>query len=122
MPKKVSLKQTQIQNEIKQPPKRKPPVKKVTLTQPDAVTKIDYPINGENINSHHYSIRISTNASGRVEVSIDGGDWLPCRTAVGFWWYDWHHIPSGPHKIVARVIDDAGFIASKSKIVRCNCK
>lgn len=122
MPKKFSSKQTQIPKEIKQPPQKKTPVKKVTLSQPETFVNIDHPTNGEIIGAHHYSIRISTNASGKVDISIDGGDWQPCRSSVGFWWFDWHHIPSGSHKIVVRIVDDVGFIANKSKITRCDCR
>jgi hypothetical protein len=64
---------------------------------------VDYPRNGERVVSREYAVRISTEAQGKVEVSIDGGGWLPCRQAAGFWWHDWLGYSAGPHSAVARI-------------------
>ncbi len=122
MVRKETAKNSPTARGIKQPPTKKPPVKKAVLTQPNTYIKVDHPVSGEIIAAHHYAVRISTDALGSVEISLDGKTWHPCRQAVGFWWYDWHRIPSGFHKLQVRVIDAAGFIANKSKIIKCECR
>ena len=64
---------------------------------------IDFPREGEKVASNVYSFRIGTSPqASRVEVSIDGGDWLPCRNASGYWWHDWICFSAGDHQISAR--------------------
>ncbi len=63
---------------------------------------LDYPQAGETVAPGHYAIRVSAKPERAVEVSIDGGDWLPCREAAGFYWYDWTPSASGEARIVAR--------------------
>lgn len=51
---------------------------------------VDYPQEKEVVTSFEYTFRIGAGPDvSRVEVSIDGGQWQPCRESVGFWWYDW---------------------------------
>jgi len=64
---------------------------------------VDFPRGGERVASREYSLRISTEATGLVEASIDGGPWRPCRESSGFWWYDWSGYAAGPHCAFARV-------------------
>src|SRR5262245_55223214 len=85
--------------------------KKTALTKKAARLKsaegpfvtIDHPQNGEKLAPHHYSIRIGSGGGSGVEVSIDGGEWQAARENSGYYWYDWHQIPAGKHKITARV-------------------
>lgn len=64
---------------------------------------IDYPREGELVRPGHYSIRVGTvPAAASVELSIDGGVWIPCRESAGYWWYDWSGFEIGPHQIQAR--------------------
>lgn len=63
---------------------------------------LDYPLPGETVAPGHYAIRVSAKPERKVEVSIDGGEWLPCREAVGFYWYDWAPAGAGEVTIVAR--------------------
>ncbi|MBI3547536.1 MAG: hypothetical protein HY078_00645 [Elusimicrobia bacterium] len=64
---------------------------------------VDHPRDDERILSNEYSIRISAAPAGKVEISIDGGEWQPCREAVGHWWYDWSGYGPGRHRVVARL-------------------
>ncbi|MBI3507576.1 MAG: Ig-like domain-containing protein [Proteobacteria bacterium] len=64
--------------------------------------KIDFPLEGETVRPGHYAIRVSAEASAKVDVSIDGTAWLPCRESVGYFWYDWQPESSGAHRIEAR--------------------
>jgi hypothetical protein len=68
-----------------------------------AAVTVDFPRGGERVVSRDYALRISTEAPGVVEVSIDGGPWLGCRESAGFWWYDWSGYAVGPHCAFARV-------------------
>jgi hypothetical protein len=62
---------------------------------------IDYPQTNEIIMPGHYAIRISGAPQTNVDVSINGGEWKPCRPDVGFYWLDWWAEP-GDVKLVAR--------------------
>lgn len=37
-----------------------------------------------------------------VDIAVDGGDWKPCREALGLWWCDWSGFEKGEHTMVAR--------------------
>lgn len=64
---------------------------------------IDYPQEGETVQPGSYTIRIGTTPMAvSAEISIDGGPWLPCREAAGYFWYDWGGYESGPHQISVR--------------------
>ena len=68
-----------------------------------AAVAVDFPRGGERVVSRDYALRVSTEAQGLVEVSIDGGPWRACRKSAGFWWYDWSGYAAGPHCAFARV-------------------
>ena len=94
------------------------PAKKTAA--PKTYVVIDHPKDGEVLSSHHYAVRIG--ASGNAaEMSIDGSDWKPCRLAAGYFWFDWSSIPSGQHKLTAR-IKTAGGKSKSSKSVQCKMK
>jgi hypothetical protein len=64
---------------------------------------IDFPKEGEVISSSHYAFNISTNVPvAEIELSVNGGNWRPCREAVGKWWYDWSGYKSGTYAVHAR--------------------
>jgi len=88
--------------------------------EPKVYVVIDYPKENEIINHPSYSIKIGTNINGKVEISIDGGDWQLCREAGGSRWYDWANYTKGKHNIIARVCDDKGKILEKSSARRCS--
>ena len=65
---------------------------------------VDYPQQDEGITSREYTVRVGvTPAAEKVEVAIDRGPWLACRSAEGYWWYDWSGYGPGRHEAVARV-------------------
>lgn len=64
---------------------------------------VDYPREGEKITSPDYAFRVGAGAPGTVEISIDNGEWRPCRQAEGYAWYDWSGYKAGKHQVVARV-------------------
>jgi len=80
---------------------------------------IDYPREGELIVPTHYAVRIGASSNGYVELSVNGGDWVACRNAEGFWWYDWLSFAPGNYKIVARLMGDKGRVLKKSEVRNC---
>jgi len=64
--------------------------------------RIDYPKAGEKINSAHYAVRVSAAPCDNVEVSVDGGEWIPCANSSGYWWRQLSGLPEGKHIITAR--------------------
>lgn len=86
----------------KAPKTRKAPVSRITPT-------IDYPQDGEEISLACYKMRIGCPGEAReVEVSVDGGPWQACRSAVGYWWHEFSGGAAGIHRISARARDDEG--------------
>ena len=70
---------------------------------------IDYPNPGETIATGDYSFRISAPSDAKeVRLSIDDGDWKPCRKDDGHWWFDWTAQAQGEHIAVSRVIEADG--------------
>ncbi|MDE2293807.1 MAG: hypothetical protein KGL53_17255 [Elusimicrobia bacterium] len=69
---------------------------------------VDFPAEGECVTSPDYTFRIQAGQARRVEVSINGSLWEPCRRSVGYWWYDWSGYAPGRHQLVARMEDMAG--------------
>jgi hypothetical protein len=68
---------------------------------PAARPTVDYPMEGESLNSPSYTIRVSAPAALSVHVAIDQGAWLECRESCGYWWYDWTPEIGGEHELVA---------------------
>ncbi|OVE75523.1 hypothetical protein BVX98_07345 [bacterium F11] len=78
---------------------------------------IDYPLDGEKINKGHYAIRISVSEDRPTEISINGKEWKPCRSADGFKWFDWTVENPGKTKIISRVHNGTNeWIVSKEKV------
>lgn len=70
---------------------------------------VEYPMQDEKIVSPAYTLRIGAPAGAEaVDVSIDQGEWRPCRPASGFWWYDWSGYEDGEHEAVARTRGHGG--------------
>jgi hypothetical protein len=80
---------------------------------------IEYPREGEVITYPHYTAKIRTGFSCKVEVSIDGGDWQDCRFEDGYWWFDWKVYSTADHSITARVIGDNGKILGRPAVRKC---
>jgi hypothetical protein len=65
--------------------------------------RVEYPGEGETIARKPYTFHIAASpGTVGVEVSVDRGDWMPCREALGLWWRDWIAAGQGDHEIVAR--------------------
>lgn len=83
------------------------------------VLEIEYPRQHETITSAGYSIRIAAMPGAKkVEVSIDGGAWEPCRQAEDAFWYDWFLFGSGEHELIARLpLANGQFLLTKPRLV-----
>jgi len=64
---------------------------------------IDHPKNNEVIGKGHYCFRIGASKCDSVEISLDDQPWKPCRSCVGYYWYDCNSNTVGSHQIVARL-------------------
>lgn len=86
---------------------------------PAVPVAVDYPRNEDRIGSRGYAIRVSAEAPGSVEVSIDDDAWRTCREAAGFWWYDWSGYREGPHSVFARLRlpNGRGFLSERREFV-----
>jgi hypothetical protein len=76
--------------------------------------RVEYPREGEMLAQPHYTFHIGAIPEANVvELSIDQGDWAPCRESLGLWWYDWTDAPKGEHVVVARsrVSDDLWIVS-----------
>jgi hypothetical protein len=63
---------------------------------------IDYPGEGELVREGIYAVRISAEPEMEVEISINNGEWRPCRESIGYWWFDWRPAEAGPCLLIAR--------------------
>ncbi len=65
--------------------------------------EIDYPQQNETVGPGTYTFRVGApQAADEVDVSVDQGPWKPCRSAAGYWWFDWNEYDRGEHEIIAR--------------------
>ncbi|MBI4386558.1 MAG: hypothetical protein HY551_04190 [Elusimicrobia bacterium] len=91
--------------------------KTIRFDVPSPEVGVDYPREGENITGSHYAFRISVGLPvTEVEISLNRGDWKPCRPALGFWWYDWTGFGAGDYELQVRACDAQG--ASKIPVAR----
>jgi hypothetical protein len=86
---------------------------------PNSYVVIDHPVDKEIVSGLHYAIRIGASADGRVEISFDDGEWIPCRPAAGYWWFDWGYFTPGTHKLVARLINPEGKVMKVTAPTTC---
>lgn len=76
---------------------------KTQAAQSGPAVRVEYPQEGEVLARPCYTFRIGTiPEANNVEVSIEHGDWKPCRESLGLWWYDWADYTKGEHTLVAR--------------------
>ena len=80
---------------------------------------VDYPVENETIAGNNYVLRIGASPDGYVEVSFNSGEWLPCRFASGYWWFDWNYFKSGNVTIAARIVGSDGKVVKLSDIRKC---
>jgi hypothetical protein len=70
---------------------------------------IEFPQEGETIAHARYTFQVCACASAMtVEVSVNGGPWLPCRESMGLWWFDWEDCADGEHAAAARIHKERG--------------
>ena len=75
----------------------------------DTFIAIDFPRNNaEILFNAGYAIRISASECEVVEISINDGEWQPCRNASGYWWFDWNITEPGRYKMYARMRGSGG--------------
>lgn len=86
---------------------------------PNSYVIVDYPVENETIASDNYVLRIGASTDGYVEVSFNSGEWLPCRFASGYWWFDWNYFKSGNVTIAARIVGSDGKVVKLSDIRKC---
>jgi hypothetical protein len=96
----------------RKPSARPKPAKKA---RPSPLVGIDFPQEREMVIPGDYSVRVSADPAAEVELSFDGGEWLKCRQAAGFHWYDWRPEATGSHKLVARVRSGEGLWSPSSE-------
>ena len=85
------------------------PAKQTAIVTGGPKVEIDYPKEREVVSSQQYTFRISTSGPAeKIEVSIGGGLWQPCRKADGQWWYDWQGYSSKKYDIQARALSSDG--------------
>lgn len=78
----------------------------------DSGIRVDFPQEAETIASPNYTFRLGTQKGIKMaEVSINGSEWLPCRPAAGFWWYDWQGYSPGSYSLYARAKNENGEVA-----------
>ncbi|MHB2026644.1 MAG: hypothetical protein ACYCPQ_08425 [Elusimicrobiota bacterium] len=78
-----------------------------------SVVRVEYPGDGDVIAGSSYTFNITAmpEAEG-VEISIDRGIWMPCRPALGRWWYDWSGFKKGDHELTARIRINGGALVN----------
>ena len=101
---KIKTKKTMAEKSEAKPVK----IAKKTKTEKKAAAEdfinIDFPTNNEEIPiGTGYTIRISASQCETVQISVNDGDWMECRNASGYWWFDWDEIEPGRYKIYARM-------------------
>jgi hypothetical protein len=69
---------------------------------------IDYPFENETLGGPMYVVRLGVGGAEQVELSINNGDWQPCRFTSGYWWYDWSAIAPASYTLVARMKTSSG--------------
>lgn len=93
MPKKIS---------VAPKPKAAKPAAPKKAPASKLVVAIDYPQEGALVRPGHYAVRVDALGAEEVQIRLDGTDWLDCREAVGFFWYDWSPQKPGPVVLAAR--------------------
>jgi hypothetical protein len=78
---------------------------KTKATRPKQYIIIDFPHTGETITSDYYAFRIGASPCDRVEICLNGKDWLPCRNSIGYWWFDWFNYSPGTYRLKARQVN-----------------
>lgn len=90
--------------------------KSTTKTSAKNGLYIDYPKNNDTVYCGHYCFRIGTVGNSEwVKVSVNGGPWIDCRRANGYWWYDWWNFQTGSFIAEALAIVDGKEVKSTKR-------
>lgn len=103
-----------LKGDATMPKTAKKPAQQPRPPAPAGRITLDHPAENETIGKSHYAVRITTSDCERVEISIDGGGWTPCRNSAGHWWHDLYGLNAGEHKLAARM-HNAGAAASAAR-------
>jgi hypothetical protein len=88
---------------------RKSAVARHPKTHHKTAVHVKYPRAGEKVSCPSYAVQIEALPDPvRVELRINDSDWIPCREALGLYWYDWAGFEPGNHRLVARVMTQDG--------------
>jgi len=109
-PVKKTVKKAVVKKEKTAVKKAPATVKKAKISaNPNTYLVIDYPVENDILQaSGHYVIRIGASPDGYVEVSFNGGEWVPARFSDGYWWFDWVYFSAGDYTLSARMIGQDG--------------
>src|SRR2546426_249189 len=69
---------------------------------------IQSPRSHERIIGRAYDIRVAACAASRVEVSINGSPWQPCRVGREGWSFPWSGFDPGDYMIRVQACDERG--------------
>jgi len=99
------------------PTRAKTPARAPAKPAPGLAVSIDYPAEGETVQSGPYSIRVSAAGADAAQVRVGDGEWADCRESLGFFWYDWSS-QAGQARIAARARAGQGdWSASPERVV-----
>jgi hypothetical protein len=106
------------QAEVKEVKKVPKAVKEVKVQPaPNAYLVIDYPIESDILKAdRHYAIKIGASQDGYVEISFNGGEWVPARFSDGYWWFDWMYFSAGDYTLAARMIGQDGKAVAETSL------
>jgi len=109
-PVKKTVKKAVVKKEKPEVKKAPAAVKKAKISaNPNAYLVIDYPVEHDMLQANsHYVIRMGASQDGYVEVSFNGGEWVPARFSDGYWWFDWVYFSPGDYTLSARMIGQDG--------------
>ena len=97
------------------------PKKKAAAAPSTESVTIDYPCEGEVVQPGHYAVRISGAPESDIELSVNDSDWMVCRSAVGYHWFDWFPAQPGKNSLVVRQKNgDGKWKKTKKRLVVCS--
>ena len=82
---------------------------------------VEYPQEGELVNSREYAIRVDAPGAEKVLVAINNGPWKECRRADNRWWFDWTGFGTGVHEIEAKaLLQGGGALISRTRRIQAD--
>jgi hypothetical protein len=88
-----------------------------TDIKPNAYLVIDYPVENDVLQANgHYAIKIGASHDGYIELSFNGGEWVPARFSDGYWWFDWMYFGAGEYTLAARMVGHDGKVVAETDL------